>query len=90
MSPRILIDTPYKEIRWLIKYYVPLKERVVTAEKAKFPYVIQGVLESDDDFLAGLREEARYCDFWKLKTAANPEHGKNKVYLRFEGPWSKT
>ena len=29
--------------------------------------------ESDDDFLARLREEARYCDFEKLKTAANPE-----------------
>ena len=49
------------------------KEGVVTAERAKFLSVIQGVGESGDDFLARLREEARYCDFEKLKTAANPE-----------------
>ena len=35
--------------------------------------LVQGVEESDDDFLARLREEAHYCDFEKLKTAANPE-----------------
>ena len=35
--------------------------------------VIQGVGESDDDFLARLREEARYFDLKKLKTAVNPE-----------------
>ena len=34
--------------------------------------VIQGVGESDDNFLARLRKEARYGDFEKLKTAANP------------------
>ena len=88
MSPRNLTDTPYKDIRLAIQNYISPKERVVTAERAKFLSVIQGVGESDDDFLARLREEARYCDFEKLETAANPEEElvKNKFYLRFEGP----
>ena len=87
MSPRNLIDTPYKDIRLAIQNYISPKERVVTAERAKFLSRKQGVGETDDDFLARIREDARYCDFEKLKTAANPRGvGKNKVYLRFEGP----
>ena len=73
MSPRNVIDTLYKDTRLAIQNYISPKERVVTAERAKFLSVIQGVGESDDDFLARLREEARYCDFEKLETAANPE-----------------
>ena len=72
MSPRNLIDTPYKDNRLAMQNYISPKERVVTAERAKFLSVIQGVGESDDDFLKRLREEARYCDFEKQKTAANP------------------
>ena len=68
MSPKKLLDTPFKEIRQAIKTIFSPKERVETAEKAKFLSVVQGVVESDDDFLARLREEARYCDFKKLKT----------------------
>ena len=41
--------------------------------------VIQGVGESEDDFLARLRAEARYCDFEKLKTAANPQEELVKI-----------
>ena len=86
MSPRILIDTPYKNIRLAIQNYIS-KERVVTVERAKFLSVMQGVGESEDDFLACLREEAQYCDFEKLKTAINPEEELVKIkYLRFEGP----
>ena len=77
MSPRNLIDTPYKDIRLAIQIYIS-KERV-TAERAKFLSVIQGVGESDDDFLARLREEARYCDFEKLKSAANREEELVKI-----------
>ena len=73
MSPRNLIDTPHNDIRLAIQKCFSPKERVVTAEKAKSLSVIQCVGESDDDFLARLREEARHCDFEKLKTAANPE-----------------
>ena len=79
MAPRSLIDTSYKDIRLAIQIYIAPKERVVTAERAKFLSVIQGVGESDYDFLAGLREEARYCDFEKLRTAANPEEELVKI-----------
>ena len=41
--------------------------------------VVQGVGESDDDFLARLREEARYCDFEKLKLVTNPEEELVKI-----------
>ena len=55
MRPRNLIDTPYKDIRLAIQNYISPKERVVTAERAKFLSVIQGVGESDDDFLVRRR-----------------------------------
>ena len=79
ISPRSLIDTPYKDIRLAIQNYISLKERVVTAERAKLLSVILGVVESDDDFLACLREKARHCDFEKLKTTANPEEELLKI-----------
>ena len=73
ISPRNLIDSPYKDISLMILNYISPQERVVTAEGAKFMSVTHGVVESDDNFLAHLREEARYCDFKKLETATNPE-----------------
>ena len=73
ISPMNLIATPYKDIRLAIQNYNIPKDRVVTAERAKFLSIIQGVGESDDNFLAPLREEARYCDLEKPKTAAISE-----------------
>ena len=73
ISPRELIDTPYKDIRLAIHSVIPPKERVVAAERAKFLSVIKSLGESDVIFLARHREEASYCDFEKLKRAANPE-----------------
>ena len=81
ISPRKLIDTPYKDIRLAIQNYISPKERVVTTERAIFLSVIQGVAESDDDFLARLRENACYFDFEKLKTAVKPE--KELVKIKF-------
>ena len=73
MSPTKLLDTPFNEIRQATQNHISPEERVETAERSKFLSVVQGVGESDDDFLASLREEARYCDFEKLKTVTNPE-----------------
>ena len=72
ISPKNLIDTPYKDIKLTIQNYVSPKGRFVTAERAKILSIIQGVGESHDDFVARLREEVRYCYFEKLKTAGNP------------------
>ena len=83
MSPKKLLETPFKEIKQAIQNYVSPKERVRTAERAKFLSVVQSVGESDDDCLARLREEARYCDFEKFKTVTNPEEELvEKNYLR--------
>ena len=79
ISPRNVKDIPYKDIRLAIQNYISPKERVVTAERAKFLSLIQGVVELDDDFLAPVREEARYCDFEKLKTTVNPEEELVKI-----------
>ena len=69
ISPGNVIDTPYKDIRLTIQNYTSSKERAVTAERAKVISVIQSVGESDDNFLARLREGARYCDFERLKNS---------------------
>ena len=64
--------------------------RVVTAERAKFLPAIQDVGESDDNFHARLREKSRYCDFEKLKTAANPEEWvKIKFFSGLRDPEAK-
>ena len=73
MSPKKFLDTPFKEIRQAIQNHISPKERVETAERAKFLPVVQCVGESDDNFIARLRDEARYCDFKKHKTAPNTE-----------------
>ena len=88
MSPKELLDTSFKEIRQAIQNYITPKERVETAERAKFLSVVQGVGESDDDFLARLKEEARCSDLEKLETVTNHEEElvKNKFYFRFERP----
>ena len=79
MNPKKLLDTTFKEIRQAIQNYISPKERLETAERAKFLSVVQGVGESDDNFLARLREVARYCDFEKLKTTPNPEEELEKI-----------
>ena len=79
MSTKKLLETPFKEIRQAIQNYISPKVRVETAEKASFLSVVQGIGESDDDFLARLREETRYCDFEKLKTVTNPEEELVKI-----------
>ena len=78
-SPKSLINTPYKDIRLAIQNDFSPKERVLTAKRAKFLSAIQGVGESDDIFLSRFREEARYCDFEKLKTAANADEELVKI-----------
>ena len=72
ISPKNLIDTPYKDIRLAIQNYSSPNEREVTAERAKF--VTQCVGES-----ARLREEVRYCVFEKHKKAVNTEEELVKI-----------
>ena len=85
MSSANSIDTPYKDIRVVIQNYISPKEKVITSEKVKFLSIKQSVGESDDDLFERLREEARYCDLEKLKTAANPEEELVIINLKVEG-----
>ena len=62
-----------------IQNYISPKERVVTTERANFNSVIQGLGESEDNFLNRLREEARYCGFEIHKTVANPKEDLVKI-----------
>ena len=71
MSARNLIYTRYEDIRLAFQNYASPKKRVVTAERTKFLSIIQDVGESEDNLLPRRREEARFCDSEKLKTAAN-------------------
>ena len=73
ISPRNLTNTPHKDIKLANQNCISLKERVVMAKRAKFLSAIQGVGKSDCDFLARLREKARYCDIAKFKLAGNSE-----------------
>ena len=69
MSPRHSVQTSDR------RFKIIFLKRVVTAERAEFLSVIQGVGESNDELLARLREEARY----EIKTPANPEEEKVKI-----------
>ena len=77
MSPKKLLDTSFKEIRQAIQNYIFPKERVETAERAARGWRIW--------------EEARYCDFEKLKTVTNPEEElvKNKFISCLRDPEAK-
>ena len=79
MSLKKLLDTPFKEISRAIQNYISPKVRVEMAEWAKFLSVVQGVGESDENFLACLRADASFCDFEKLKTVTNLEEELVKI-----------
>ena len=81
MSPKKLIETPYKDIRSAIQNYVSPEERLIPTERAKFLSDVQGVGESDDDFLARRREEARYCEFGTLEKVTNLDKALVKIKI---------
>ena len=81
MNPQKLLDTPFKGIRVLIEIYIFPKERIITARRAKFEPDVQGVGDSDYNFLVCQREEARYCDFQTLKTVNSSEEELVKLNL---------
>ena len=56
MSPQILLDTPFKEIRIANQFYLSAKQRISSAEKAKFRSAMQGERESEGNYLSRLRE----------------------------------
>ena len=79
MGLKNLLVAPFEDIRVLIKNYISTKERVITAERVKSLSDVQGDEKSDHDFLARIREEARYCDFETLKTVTKSQEQLVKI-----------
>ena len=70
LSPKNLSETPLGSKS---KNCNSRKERPTMSERTNTQSVVQGVVESDDKFLARLKEVACYCDCQSLKTVANPQ-----------------
>ena len=63
----------FNEIETVLENYLQPTKRLVIAEQTKYVAITQGNRESSGDFLARLKEAARYHEFGNLKTVADPE-----------------
>ena len=63
----------FNEIETVLENYLQPRKRLVIAEQTNFVAINQRNGESSGDFLARLKEAARYCEFGNLKTIADPE-----------------
>ena len=61
------------DIREDLKNYMKPQERLVVAERTDFLQMSQGGEEAETDYLARIREAARYCKFVDLKPSPDPE-----------------
>ena len=73
VAPTKLETMPFKDIATVLENYLQPRKRLVIAEQTKFVAITQKNGESSGDFLARLREAARFCEFANLKTVADPE-----------------
>ena len=79
--PRKPADMPFNDIEAVIRQYIEPRQRLVIAEQSKFVSLMQNSGETASDFLARLREAARYCEFANLRTIPDPES--YMIRLRF-------
>ena len=63
----------FNEIETVLENYLPARKRLAIAEQTKFVAIKQRDGESSGDFLARLKEAARYCEFGNLKAIVDPE-----------------
>ena len=73
VAPTKLETMAFNEIETVLENYLQPRKRLVIAEQTKFVAITQRNRESSGDFLARLKEAARYCEFGNLKTIADPE-----------------
>ena len=81
IAPRKVEDLPFAEIQTTFLAYLKPTERLVVAERTMFLSTEQGSNENEADFLARLREAARYSKFDDLKNSNGPEA--ELIRLRF-------
>ena len=73
VAPRNIEDMKFIDFgKDLINYLKP-QERLVVAERTGFLQMSQGGEEAETDYLARLRDAARYCKFVDLKASPDPE-----------------
>ena len=73
VAPTKVETMAFNEIETVLENYLQPSKRLVIAEQTKFVAITQRNGESSGDFLARLKEAARYCEFGNLKTIADPE-----------------
>ena len=73
VAPRNIEDMKFIDIRKDLINYLKPQERLVVAERTVFLQMSQGGEEAETDYLASLREAARYCKFVDLKASPDPE-----------------
>ncbi|MEL7079445.1 MAG: hypothetical protein AAGM46_26445, partial [Cyanobacteria bacterium J06582_2] len=81
VAPTKLETMPFKDIATVLENYLQPRKRLVIAEQTKFVAITQKNGESSGDFLARLREAARFCEFANLKTVADPEAHKTGLLV---------
>ena len=73
VAPTKVETMAFNEIETVLENYLQRRKRLVIAEQTKFVAITQRNGESSGDFLARLKEAARYCEFGNLKTIVDPE-----------------
>ena len=73
VQPKDIEDMKFCEIHEAICGYLKPKKKLLVAERAKFYQLKQKKDVKLTDFVAELREQARYCEFEKFKTSQSPQ-----------------
>ena len=73
VAPTKVETMTFNEIEMVLENYLQLRKRTVNAEQTKFVAITQRNGESSGEFLARLKEAARFCEFGNLKIIADPE-----------------
>ncbi len=68
VAPKELKTMTFKNIEKVLKGYLEPQQSMTVAEQTRFVSIVQDRNEAASDFLARLRETARFCEFDHLKT----------------------
>ena len=81
VAPREPANMQFKDIEKVLRQYLEPQQRLTIAEQTKFVSLVKAADESKADYLARLREAARFCEFEKLKEQVDPSE--YMIRLRF-------
>ena len=81
VEPENLEDLKFTEIHQALLAYLKPQKRLVIAERTKFHGVKQNARERINEFVARLRENAKFCDFDNLKNCISPQEEMIKMAM---------